>query len=519
MPTHCCVPLCTHKGYKDTKTGEKISFFCFPKEQNLKRRWLHAIRREEKNDFKVTTTTKVCSRHFETTDMKKSLAGIVTLKPGTVPSKFSWTVTSNKRKAPTTRPEPTMKVKKGDQIETLESIEELSQSSTASSILEESELNIKETLYELKKKLEEANTRIQSLESENTMLKTKLSALEVRFKTTESRVFTLEHFTEDEEICYYTGFPNYQTFLAVYNFLDPGEKGENIRYNGNNNTSVDDDFYNQADESEESDDELLDDVEEKSRKRGRSRALKPIEEVFLVLCRLRRGFCERHLGHLYGISQSTVSRTLTAWFNYMYLKFSKICIWPSREKVDETMPECFREKYPTTRVIIDCTEIRWQMPSSLLLNSELFSSYKNHVTLKGLVGISPSGAMTFISQMYPGNISDKEIVSRSGLLDLEFEDNDTIMADKGFTIDDILPLGVNTNIPPFLGDSSQMSGDDVVKTQQIASLRIHIERAINKIKNFHVWDSVVPLSLFGVVNQMWTVCAFLCNMQDPIISV
>ena len=63
-----------------------------------------------------------------------------------------------------------------------------------------------------------------------------------------------------------------------------------------------------------------------------------------------------------------------------------------------------------------------------------------------------------------------------------------------------------------------MSAEEVVKTQQIASLRIHIERAINKIKHFHVWDAVVPLNLFGVVNQMWTVCAFLCNIQDPIIS-
>ena len=63
-----------------------------------------------------------------------------------------------------------------------------------------------------------------------------------------------------------------------------------------------------------------------------------------------------------------------------------------------------------------------------------------------------------------------------------------------------------------------MPSDDVVKTQEIARLRIHVERAINKIKNFHIWDSVIPLNPFGVANQMWSVCAFLCNIQDPIIS-
>ena len=77
-----------------------------------------------------------------------------------------------------------------------------------------------------------------------------------------------------------------------------------------------------------------------------------------------------------------------------------------------------------------------------------------------------------------------------------------MMADKGFTIEDLLPLGVTLNIPSLLGSSSQMTAQDVIKTQEIASVRIHLERAINKIKNFHLWDSVVALSLIGVVNQM-----------------
>jgi len=40
---------------------------------------------------------------------------------------------------------------------------------------------------------------------------------------------------------------------------------------------------------------------------------------------------------------------------------------------NETMPDDFKAKYPTTRVIIDYTEVCSEMPSSLLLNSELFT--------------------------------------------------------------------------------------------------------------------------------------------------
>ena len=52
-------------------------------------------------------------------------------------------------------------------------------------------------------------------------------------------------------------------------------------------------------------------------------------------------------------------------------------------------------------------------------------------------------------------MSDREIVERSGILDLPFNEGDPVMADKGFTISDILPLGVSLNIPPFLGTSTQ----------------------------------------------------------------
>jgi len=158
------------------------------------------------------------------------------------------------------------------------------------------------------------------------------------------------------------------------------------------------------------------------------------------------------------------------------------------------------------------------MPSNHLLNSRLFSSYKNHTTLKGLIGIAPSGAITFVSQLYTGSISDKEIVERSGILDLPFNVGDNVVADKGFTIEDLLPLGVVLNIPPFLGQAQQMPREDEVRTQVIAALRIHVERAINKIKTFHIWDRVIPLSLLPVVNQMWAVFGFLCNVQDPILS-
>ena len=91
-------------------------------------------------------------------------------------------------------------------------------------------------------------------------------------------------------------------------------------------------------------------------------------------------------------------------------------MWPSREMINKHMPEQFKEKYPSTRIIIDCTEVKRQVHCSLRLNSELFSSCKNHTTLKVLVGITPGGALSFVRQLYTRHISDREIVLRSGFL-------------------------------------------------------------------------------------------------------
>ena len=67
----------------------------------------------------------------------------------------------------------------------------------------------------------------------------------------------------------------------------------------------------------------------------------------------------------------------------------------------------------------------------------MYSSYMSSTTLKSLVGITPHGAVSFVSSLYTGSISDKELTKCCGILDL-LERNDGVMADKGFNIEDLL---------------------------------------------------------------------------------
>lgn len=203
--------------------------------------------------------------------------------------------------------------------------------------------------------------------------------------------FSIEQIkNNDTDVTFYTGFASFLHFLACFNFLGPAVT--NLTYTRKNS-----DFPSS---------------------KGRPRSLSPINEFFLTMCRLRLALREQDLANRFLISQSSVSRIVNTWINLMYYKFKEISIWPSRATIDNFMPDSFRSMYPTTRCIIDATEIFIQMPSNPSAQQLTFSNYKNHNTLKALVGITPSGAICFISKLFGGNISDKKLTLQSGLLDL-----------------------------------------------------------------------------------------------------
>lgn len=129
------------------------------------------------------------------------------------------------------------------------------------------------------------------------------------------------------------------------------------------------------------------------------------------------------------------------------------CIRPLREKIRKYASASFKAHYPKCRAIIDATEIKVQAPSSMVLNSEMYSSYKSHTTYKGNAVITQSGEIIHVSALFEGSISDKELVKWSGLLPL-LEPGDQLMADKGFDIKDMLQsIGCEITFPAFLAAS------------------------------------------------------------------
>lgn len=209
----------------------------------------------------------------------------------------------------------------------------------------------------------------------------------------------------DSKVMFYTGIPDAATFEALFDEIKDDATSQTARASASSEV-------------------------------GRPRSLRIIDEFFLVLMRLRLGLLLEDLADRFRISTSSCGLIFNRWIDYLYIQFSFLIKWPTRKAVDDHMPASFKQKYPKCRIILDCTEIRTETPASLQHKSLMYSDYKSHMTWKGLVGISPAGVITFISDLWAGSVSDKVITQKSNLLDM-CETGDAIMVDKGFLISDL----------------------------------------------------------------------------------
>lgn len=246
------------------------------------------------------------------------------------------------------------------------------------------------------------------------------------------------------------------------------------------------------------------------RKGGKTRK-SLFEEMLLTLVKIRRGYGNKHLAYLFNISESHVCRIFIAWVNLLSQCLSEQIIWPNKEIVRSNMPHSF-SNYPKTRAVIDCTEYFIQKPIRPAAQKATWSNYKHSNTLKQLIAITPCGTISFVSNIYNGSISDVAIVKESKFVDL-VEEGDDIMADRGFNIRHLLlPKKATLNIPAFT-HGKVLSSKAVKRSRQIAKVRIHVERAIHRMKTFRILSGIIPLKFRFILHQLTKIVAVLCNLQ------
>ena len=404
----CCVPHC----FNNSKKNKELFFYVIPKEKNLRKLWLSKISRK---NFTPSTSHRVCSEHF--VGGKKTYMNNV---PTVVPK----TIKITERKARETR-------------NSLGLIPEIALPTTADDVSEGNETNEERLANEvslLKAKLEDLEIQKQDQEVK---LKNEISHIKYLLEKSQ---FTVDRFRHNKEhFKFYTGFESYELFKFLLTYLEP--EVNNLLYWG----SITKEQTNQEDQ------------ESSLKKRGQSRTLTVEEEFFMVLTRLRCAFPLEDLGVRFNMSTSNVSRILITWYDCLHIQLRALPIWATKQTVTETMPKCFKDLYPKTRV------------------------------------------------------------KHCGILDL-LEAGDDLMADRGFDIEEELPKGVTLNIPPFLNGKKQLTLEKELETRRIASVRVHVERAIERIKNYKILQTVFQLSMAADFNKIWVICCYLVNFLSPLIA-
>ena len=142
--------------------------------------------------------------------------------------------------------------------------------------------------------------------------------------------------------------------------------------------------------------------------------------------------------------------------------------WPERDMCKRNMPVAFKETYPNCRCIIDCTEIFIETLKNYTARAKTFSNYKKHNTVKFLIGITPFGTISFLSNCWGGCVSDKNLTQSSDFLN-QIEHGDTILADRGFSIgEDLSVFGANLEIPAFTRGRTQLFQREVELSKQLS---------------------------------------------------
>ena len=187
--------------------------------------------------------------------------------------------------------------------------------------------------------------------------------------------FAFEHFTRERDVNFCTVFGTIALFKTVFNHVAAKAhvmtywEGQQSHTTTLNKTKSYQERINVILSSPLYDPNDLPPIDRK----GPKKKLSLEQELLLIRTRLHRGLLQEDLAWRFQVSDTTVSKVITTCTKLLLKDFTCLIIWPSKQQINATLPICFKKMYPKTRVIIDCTDIFVQTPSSLEVQSLLWS--------------------------------------------------------------------------------------------------------------------------------------------------
>ena len=95
---------------------------------------------------------------------------------------------------------------------------------------------------------------------------------------------------------------------------------------------------------------------------------------------------------------------------------------------------------------------------------------------------------------------------------------DLVTADKGFVVqDELTSVGAMLTLPHFMNGKKQFTIEESDQNKKIASLRIHVERYMERLKNWHFFDRSPPITMSDMASYALIVVACFSNFLPLIV--
>ncbi|XP_023217989.1 uncharacterized protein LOC111620308 [Centruroides sculpturatus] len=241
------------------------------------------------------------------------------------------------------------------------------------------------------------------------------------------------------------------------------------------------------------------------------------DKVLLTLCKLKLNITFICIALLFKIPESTCRRYFKETLIVLEAVLKSAIYWPSKREVLQNLPLSF-SNYTNVQIILDCTEFAVEKTKCLRCRICTYSHYKGDNTIKVLIGVSPAGLITFVSKAFGGRASDKAIIEQSGVLNKQEPFVDAVMVDKGFHIDEACAERNIHLIRPFLQRQTQFTHEQALETSQIASAWVHVERAIQRLKNFQILSTKLSWTMLGLIDSILCITTGIVNLSSPILD-
>ena len=195
-------------------------------------------------------------------------------------------------------------------------------------------------------------------------------------------------------------------------------------------------------------------------------------QFLLCLMILRRNKTYTKCSYLFKVCPNIISAVFKTWLAFIIAKFKDFEAYCRVSRKNLKLPAAFKNRFlRNIRFVMDCTEFKCESTKDYGRQGNNYSDYKKGTTKKALIAVLPNGFAAFVSGAAEGSMSDREITKRSGFLNL-LEEGDEILADRGFTIEDlVLEKKAKLKIPPFLRGRKKFTYKELVQSRLITRAR------------------------------------------------